>query len=209
LDRQYGIFRYNVNTFCSYISYQTKTTLSRIKNKPQVVYIDNYLRNFDLNTIFFIYEDEYIDQHYLEDYASYHVRCFKDYRKTCSRIHLFSTENLEKIDLNKTLVDFFNNKRSCINKENYLGFIVIRPIPETFISKICFKPYKNLIEEENKFILNKTYNVSLFGKHLSIKSIAFQEQDKIISACATTSLWTFFHAHQMMNIKMMKSIEKL
>jgi hypothetical protein len=53
--------------------------------------------------------------------------------------------------------------------------------------------------------LNKTYNVSLFGKHLSIKSIAFQEQDKIISACATTSLWTFFHAHQMMNIKNLPS----
>jgi len=37
--------------------------------------------------------------------------------------------------------------------------------------------------------------VSLFGINLKVESAAFQEQDKILSACATTSLWSFFHAH--------------
>ena len=69
--------------------------------------------------------------------------------------------------------------------------MVIRPIPVTFIAKLCLKPY----EEEIHNLLRKEYKVSLFGINLSIKTIAFQEQDRVVSACATSALWSMYHAH--------------
>ncbi|WP_130234257.1 hypothetical protein [Malaciobacter pacificus] len=174
--------------------------------------MDNYLKPFknEKTKLFFIYENEYIDQHYLDDYSSYHVRCFKTYKKTCARIHLFCTnkhKELKKKILNKELNDFLNKKESIIKNDNYLGFIVIRPIPENFFAKVCLKPYYE--NDDSNFILTKDYKVSLFGYTFHIKSIAFQEQDKIISACATTSLWSFFHAHPMMNLRDLPSSNKI
>lgn len=39
----------------------------------------------------------------------------------------------------------------------------------------------------------KDYKVSLFGLPLSVRSLAFQEQDNVLAACATVALWCSFH----------------
>ena len=199
MDTAYGIFEYNENNFFAYISYQTNTPLSAVKQKTQITYLCNYLLDLTSKKIFFIYENEYIDKHYIEDYASYYVRCFKNYKKTCSRIHFFETDK-DDVDLNDEFGKALNGDGSFINNKNYLGYIVIRPIPQTFLAKVCLKPYYVDKDRQRKYILTKKYKVSLFGIKLSIDTIAFQEQDKIISACATTSLWSFFHAHPKMNL---------
>ena len=80
----------------------------------------------------------------------------------------------------------------------YLGFMIIRPIPETFFGKVCLKIQKNYLESN---ILTQKYSVSFFGKILEVNSIAYQEQDRILSACATSSLWTYYHAHPKMELK--------
>lgn len=195
MDTRYGIFKYNTNNFCSYIAYQTDTSLSDIKHKPQITYLDNFLNGLisQDHRIVFVYENEYIDKHYLEDYSTYYVTCFKKYRKTSSRVHFFKVES-ENLDYKVEFKKALDGQDTFINNDNYLGFIVIRPIPQTFLAKVCLKRYY-INNRLKKYTIIKDYSVSLFGINLKVESAAFQEQDKILSACATTSLWSFFHAH--------------
>ena len=206
MDTAYGIFEYNTNNFCAYISYQTETPLSYIKQKPQITYLDNYLTNLTSSPSkkVFIYENEYIDKHYLEDYSYYYVKCFKTYRKTCSRVHFFEFHD-DNLDFKKEFSRALNGESTFISNENYLGYIVIRPIPQAFFAKICLKSYYEEKRRLSKYIILKKQQVSLFGINLEVKSVAFQEQDKILSACATTSLWSFFHAHPHKNISALPS----
>jgi len=203
MDTPYGLVEFNPDNFTSYIAHKTDTFLSNIKAKPQITYLCNYIDYFIKDTnkkIYFIYENEYIDKHYMEDYSSYYVRCFKEYKKTSSRLHFFYTDmdyDSSKKELSKALNGEMNN---LMKNEQYLGYIVIRPIPETFLAKICLKPYYLDKDRKRKYIITKRYSVSLFGIKLSIDSIAFQEQDKVVSACATTSIWSFLHAHPKKNL---------
>jgi len=197
VDTPYGIFKYDINNFCAYISYQTDTSLSYIKQKKQITYLDNYLSKVSQHKKVFIYENDYIDKHYLEDYSSYYVKCFHSYKKTCSRIHFFELVDSD-IDYKEEFRKALNGEASIINPQCYLGHIVIRPIPQTFLAKVCLRSYYPEKERLKNYLLSEEYLISLFGINLSIDTIAFQEQDKILSACATTSLWSFFHAHPAM-----------
>lgn len=199
MDTSHGIFEYNLDNFFSYISYQTDTPLHEIKHKTQITYLDNYFNKFKDQKIFFIYENEYIDKNYLEDYSFYYVKCFKTYKRTCSRIHFFQTSD-NSANYKSEFKKLLSGESSIINSKNYLGFIVIRPIPHSFLANVCLKPYYENKNRLGSYILSKEYVVSLFGVKLTIQSIAFQEQDKVLSAFATTSLWTFFHAHPAMNL---------
>jgi hypothetical protein len=216
LDSTYGILEYEANSFLSYLSYHTNTPLEDIKKKRQITYLDNYLQHFKGNNkkIFYIFENEYVDQHYLDDYAAYYVRCFYPYKKTCIRIHFFATdccftENLDE-SLNNIFLDSLEKcDQTIINNDNYLGFLVVRPIPHTFLAKMCIRPSNNFQNSLEKKLILKEYYVSLFGIGLTVNSIAYQEQDKILSACATTSLWSFYHAHPNMYLSNLPSSNKI
>ena len=153
MDTSYGFFEFSPDNLSCYIAYQTNTYLSHIKRKPQLTYLANYLENFpkEGKKIYFLYENEYIDQHYIEDYSIYYSRCFNNYKKVCSRIHFFySIDNYE--DCRKQLSAALKGEiNTLITDENYLGFIVIRPIPETFLAKMCLKPYYELNNKHDKF----------------------------------------------------------
>lgn len=199
MSGSYGIFNYTVDNFCAYLSHQTNTNFTYVRQKKQITYIDNYLKDLSKDeNIFYVYENEYIDKNYIEDFSSYYVNCFPTYKKVTSRVHFFKYKGEAK-KLNELKDEFssaLNLNQSLISNENYLGFIVIKPIPKTFLSKVCLKSFcddKN--ERLERYYILKEYNISLFGIKLKINSVAFKEQDKVLSACATTSLWSFYHAH--------------
>lgn len=195
MNTAYGIFKYEFNHFCAYLAYQTGTNFSYVRQKKQITYIDNYLKGLTKGfKLCFVYENEYTDKNYMVDFSTYYVNCFSSYKKTTSRIHFF--KYTEEKDLKNEFKLALNSKDSLFKSENYLGFIVIRPIAKTFLARVCLLPFKINNDRLIKYYLTKQYDVSLFGIQLSIKSIAFQEQDKILSACATTSLWSFYHAHK-------------
>ncbi len=78
----------------------------------------------------------------------------------------------------------------------YLGFIVVRPIPEAVIGRTVLDLYEDTItsgeyDEGSRTIrCVRNYSVSLFGYRLSLLSLGFQEQDTVIAACATSALWS-------------------
>ncbi|MCF8296190.1 MAG: hypothetical protein K9J13_01475, partial [Saprospiraceae bacterium] len=127
---------------------------------------------------------------YLEDFSDYYVRCFKDYKRKCKRLHFFNF-NFSPEDFDRLLLKqdtFLDVSKLQIG---YLGFIVFKPIPETFIGRTCIQTYQE--KNGREYLIKKTYPVNFFGIELTIDSLAYQEQDLNVAACATTALWSAFH----------------
>jgi hypothetical protein len=76
-------------------------------------------------------------------------------------------------------------------RSSYLGFVVARPLPEAIIGRTVLATYPSDAGRRN-YIGVKEYRANLFGIELSVKSLAFQEQDTVLAACATVSLWCCF-----------------
>ena len=221
MSKSYSVFEYNKNTLCSYISNITGSQYALLFQKKQFNYLDNYLNHFLENkkaVISVVCENSYIDKGFMDDYVSFYSRCYNNYGKVCSRIHFFVYElecvnkdeykqadpekqkEIIKKEKEEKCISSDNSvknallgieNKTIISQKNYLGFLVIRPIPITFIAKLCLKPY----EEDIHNLLKREYKISLFGINLKIETIAFQEQDRVVSACATSALWSMYHAH--------------
>ncbi len=66
-------------------------------------------------------------------------------------------------------------------------------MPGILVGASLLKTYNNTVLNKRHFPVSKEYNVNLFGKLLSFKSLAFQEQDSVVGACASSALWSAFH----------------
>ncbi|MFY0602599.1 MAG: hypothetical protein JXQ93_01520 [Flavobacteriaceae bacterium] len=161
------------------------TGISVIKEKKQYLFLNDYLGDKGLKTQTIVIEEEYISKDFLEGYTSYYSYCFEKYSKNCRRVHFFK---------NSFDVDVFQNQLVSNNNgfwENYLGFIVVKPIPITTIGYTLLKTYGG--NSNRKFWGTRDYEVHLFGKEITIDSLAFQEQDTVIAACATTAIWSMLN----------------
>lgn len=158
------------------------------KNEREI-YIYRYLQS---NAKSIVVEQPYVDGDFMEDFATYYVRCYKPYNRFCKRLHFFG---LEKNDLMEALeAALFTNPESAemiYLNDNYLGFVVSRSLPNAIIGRTILKPQHTANHIRYEGI--KTYHAHPFGLNLSVDSIAFQEQDSVLAACATVSLWSCLH----------------
>ncbi len=140
-----------------------------------------------------ITEYKYVDKDYLEDYQNYYVRCFKKYRRKCTRIHFFNLIFNEK-EFEDLLINGSGNITLDQLNNSYLGFIIAKPLPSTIIGKTCLVPYPETEKGKNyrRLYIKREYKVNLFGLPLTVESLGFQEQDHVVAACATTALYTAF-----------------
>ena len=162
-----------------------------IISKVQIKYIYRYLSNIKAKSI--LLEKEYLDKDYLEDYSRYYIKSFNNNGYLSARLHFFS-EEINHNYINSCLSKFERKKLDKL-QNSYLGFMVIKPLNQTFIGRTCLKLYPDFnIYNSDKKCITRLYEVNLFGIKLQVESVAFQEQDKVVSACATTSIWTALHA---------------
>ena len=158
-------------------------------HKPQVEYLESYFSTIKPLTM--VIEHEYVDRDYLEDYSAYYVRCFQPYSRFCKRIlffeHPFKNEHFFEL-----LKGTASSLTEDLLRDTFLGFIVLKPLPFTVIGRTCLKTYQN--QGERSYPINRKYTVHLCGIDLTIDSLAFQEQDSVAAACATSALWSAFHA---------------
>jgi hypothetical protein len=156
-----------------------------VAQKDHILYLNSYLGCLKAKTV--VLEGSYIDQNYLDDYQGYYSSCFPHHSKCCTRLHFFSNA----FDESKFL-SHLAKKVSGFDEElknSYLGYIVIRPIPDTFIAKLCLAVYERTKSDRHRLI-QKDNRVNLFGLKLSVRSAPFTEKDRVVSACATSSIWT-------------------
>lgn len=160
---------------------------SSIQKENHLEYFFEYFKFVSCKTI--IIEEEYIDRDFLEDFALYYVRCFKDYGRKCRRLHFFSSDFC--IDDFSAHLKSRNFEFENILKSSYLGFTVLKKLPQTIIGRTCLISYPQ--EGGRFFTIIEQYSANLFGIDLNVHSLPFQEQDSVVAACATSALWSAFH----------------
>lgn len=166
---------------------ETSTISLNVDYKSHFEYLYGYIDNFKCKTM--VIEEEYIDRDYLEDFAMYYVRCFNNYERKCRRVHFFACEFDPE-----SFQDILRGVNPTLSEKlvkEYVGFIVLKRLPQTIIGRTCLKHYTE--ELGRCFRIVDNYTANLFGLELTVKSLPFQEQDSVVSACATSSLWTAFH----------------
>ena len=174
---------------------------AKIDSKPHILYLvgkregeAGYLQNIGTKTM--VIEPVYIDAGFLQDHCDYYNLRFPEYARHCRRIHFFENEK-------ETVLDVMKDARcTSLDKENkkdlqkgYLGFMVIKPLSDNMVGRTCLKPYKKKRETEagtRYFPACRPYEVNLYGIQLRIDSLAFQEQDRRLAACATSASWVVF-----------------
>ncbi len=183
------------NSFSNIIKNNINVQLEEVTQKRQLKTIVSHLEK--LKAITMVCENEYVDNGYFEDYLNYYVGCHETYPKYCSRIHFF-TKEFDHDKFEEALL--LEPKCTSGVLGEYLGFIVIKPIPMTFIGRTCLKA---LPQNESRYdkLINRKYKANLFGLELSVSSLAFQEQDQVVSACTSASIWCLLHGLKLKKIK--------
>jgi hypothetical protein len=185
----FEVFDYSIENLKILFEKKSKSSIKRIEDKLHTEYFRSYFDYIQAKTI--LIENNYIDHDYLEDFSGYYVKCFKKYPRKCCRFHFFS-HHFSSEDFHK----FLSNKEdSELNKEvlssSYLGFVVVKPLPVTIIGRTCLKTYPTN-GTKRYFPITRTYEANLFGLSLPVNTLAYQEQDSVTAACATSALWSVF-----------------
>lgn len=168
----------------------SEISIEALEQKLSNDYYKDYFKNVGAKT--FIIEKEYISRDYLDDFSNYYVRCFKPYKRFCTRLHFFDC-SFSSRKFNNIISGNLKNLESSITElqKSYLGYIVIKNLPESIIGKTCLRTYPQELTGRH-FPSTQKYEVHLAGIPLSIKTLAFQEQDRVVAACATSALWSIF-----------------
>lgn len=184
----YRVVPYTLQGFISLLSEVSTSSPANVSLKQHLSYFYEYLDSLGAKTI--VLESRYIDHDYLEDYAGYYVRCFNRYRRTTSRLHFFSNK-FDNRQFGSVIVKSSASRLTKKITDSYLGFIVVKPLPQTIIGRTCLKTYDSDGGRRNFPTLHK-YNANLFGISLSVDTLPYQEQDLVVAACATSALWSVF-----------------
>lgn len=160
-----------------------------VANQDRAKYLLGYLQDIGVRSM--VVENDYTDGDYLEDFASYYVRCFKNYSRKCKRLHFF-TGKFNKKQFESFILNQDESATTKAFKQTYRGFVVARPLPNAIVGRTVLSTYDEDSGRRNYTVLKK-YSANLFGAALTIRSLAFQEQDSVLAACATVALWCAFH----------------
>lgn len=170
-------FRY----LCKYLNYANRNNGSEPND------------GFETRTI--VVELKYVDSAFLLDHQSFYSTSFREHNRYTQRLHFFSRSTTEE-----EFEIAIQNGSAPTNAEDqfwesYLGCVVIKPLRNSLIGSTLLKHYGPGQEstKQRSYPVKKQYNINLFGKTLRVETLAFQEQDRAVAACATTALWTAFH----------------
>lgn len=183
---EYEVLPYSPTTLAKALSWKVSAPV--IKGKTHYNYLVEYLSNDGLDAKTIVIEDNYISRAYLSDYSNYYSTCFKDYPRFCRRIHFFD-KTFDSKKFSSALLD--NN--SSFLQDYYLGYVVVKPLPESIIGPTILGTYKSKKNKTRLYHACREYTINLFGRNLKLNSLAYQEQDTVVSACASTAIWNAFH----------------
>lgn len=124
-----------------------------------------------------IEETRYRDKDHTKAISSMYSKSFRGVASECNRLHFFSDyiSNPNVVNLNK-----YNN--------SYIGFCVIRPFSRRRIGRTFLKKPVDAPAFEYHTCQGQQ-DVHIGGRRLKLKGSAYMEQDGMVAACATTSLW--------------------
>lgn len=187
LELPFEVEAYTHQALMKLLTRGARTAPESLELRIHGVYFKEYFEHLKARTV--VVENRYVDQNFLDDYAAYYVGCFRAYERFCRRLHFFNIE-FDTADFSKLIDGGTESLSEEILQKSYLGFVVVKPLPTTLIGRTCLKTYGGA---GRHYPITKTYAANLFGIPLLIDTIAFQEQDKVTAACATSALWSALH----------------
>ncbi|HIJ84323.1 MAG: hypothetical protein HW380_2676 [Magnetococcales bacterium] len=203
-DKRYQVGNFYPESFINLLSELVNRPKSEVRKKLQVSYLIRYIQALIkekphyLNQVVMVTENKHEDRDNLMNYAEFDVFTSSDlYQRHSKRIHFFHGRFLES-QLDR-IFDGFHDGNVPGTKDladRYIGSVVIRINQGAFIAKTLL-PHLKYLKEDAILPYLRSYKVGLFGILLEVKeTIAWQEQDRVVAACASSSLWFTYHALQ-------------
>jgi hypothetical protein len=190
----YEVHPYSIGELERLLSEKSRADAFAVSRKAHRTYFEGYFASIGAQTI--VAENRYVDGDFLDDFAEYYVRCFETYKRTCVRLHFFAMPFTEE-EFACYLRGTGGNLTGDNLKSAYLGFIVVKPLPQTIIGRTCLRTYPTSVGGR-QFPITRQYEAHLFGLRLTVDTLAFQEQDRVAAACATSALWAVFQGTGML-----------
>jgi hypothetical protein len=124
-----------------------------------------------------IFEYDYVDRDYQDEFSAFYSKAFKQYPSRCVRLHFFSCAIPARTRIN------FGRYR-----DHYVGFIVLRPTDLQRMGRTVLVP--PITDSDHEFIhCCAAFSAHLFGDCFKIHAMPFVQQDTQVGACAQASLW--------------------
>jgi hypothetical protein len=153
------------------------------------LYLQDYLSHLRATVV--LVETHYVDRHFLDDFTHYYARSFRPPTPWCARVHFFRTHSAiglkEIFGRAYASVSALQEVESILN-DVYLGFVVKRPLIGAPIGRTVLRTYP--VEGRRHYTVVRNYDVHVAGVTLSVKGLAYQQQDRGAAVCASTSLWS-------------------
>jgi hypothetical protein len=169
----------------------------------QLNYIEQYAANLGCKSM--AIETPYIDRDYIEDHGAFYAKSLFPYPNYCRRIHFFSlSEDDVNARIEQTLQGQTENSRDefkadCrkLSDECDLGFSVIKPLHGSPVGRTVLKCYPKEPKSGKPYVRDffSTHRTvcHFSGLKFTVRGLAFQQQDRGVSACATTAVWSAMH----------------
>jgi hypothetical protein len=163
----------------------------------QLRYVERYVATLGCSSV--LVEEHYIDRDYMEDHSVFYSRSLHPYPNSCRRVHFFSQPLAEVDTALQELFEFglrsteesYRARCREFSKQTYLGFSVVKPLSGTPVGRTVLRCPAGTSETAlNSFECTRDYVAHLLGVELSIRGLAFQQQDIGVGACATVALWS-------------------
>ncbi len=158
--------------------------------RSSIQYLKKYLDDLKVSAV--VLEENYIDRHYLDEYAEFYSRVFDPPSSKCRRLHYF--RDIEPTALDELLYETAGADGDCGQQgaflsERYLGFTVVRPLEGAGIGRTVLATY-DTDGGQRYFGATRAYRVNLAGLCLEVTGLAYQEQDGGAAVCASTAIWS-------------------
>lgn len=165
----------------------------------QINYIEAYLSDIQPRCQSILAERYYIDRDFMEDYSVFYSRNLFPYGNWCERVHFFTLKPGHLAGKLREIVnigikqgeDAYRKACRMFSKDSYLGFTVVKPLKGCPVGRTVLRHYDEDVGNgmRREFPCTRNYKAHVLGVELTVRGLAFQQQDIGVSACATTALW--------------------
>lgn len=153
-------------------------TLEEINRRA--IDVNDFFKELNDN-IYVILEDNYVDVVYRDSYYDYYSTKSREYNRFCIRLSFF-----------KSKINFSQELNTQQLQNNYLGFLIIRPL-KACVGRNIISPEAKINLKTNQPMTIEICRVSIESSCLGIKLIAkgfpHASQDSETMTCAQTTIW--------------------
>lgn len=165
--------------------------LHTLQESTQRNYLCQYLGDMGASSV--LEEKNYFDRDYLAEFSAFYGISSAGYPNICRRLHIFSGKPLTRGVLRSAISGV--SRAKTLMQKNYLGFVVVRPIPSAPFGRTVLAWYPDSSPGTPRVDdPSREYKVHVAGMQLKIRGLAWQQQDTGVGACATVGLWSMLHS---------------